>query len=301
MVQEGTNELVAGECGLDTTAARHVLLIVGWLLVCFGFVHLAIWLVSGQPWEGSISWRKPALFGISGGMTLISLGILYGQLTRKPWDNWLISTLAVAMSLEVFLIAVQQWRGVESHFNQTTRFDGLVDAGITGLIVVVTLCIIVLSIQAMRCLNAAPDKRAAWIGGLVFLLISCAFGFVIYAYGVYQTSRNLNPGLFGNSGVVKFPHGMAIHAIQLLPGLCWLMTRLEIPIALRTFALRFANVSLACLLCFSVVQTLSGRARGDLTAVSGCILLAAAAFAAPLVLAISRALANNLSSRRLSM
>lgn len=137
LVRGGTSEFVAAKCELDSGAASRILLLVGWLLVFVGFVHLAIWLASGQPWEGSISWRKPALFGVSGGTTLISLGFLYGMLNPKLWDNWLIGILAAAMSLEVFLIAVQQWRGVESHFNKSTFFDGLIDTGITGPIVLV--------------------------------------------------------------------------------------------------------------------------------------------------------------------
>lgn len=137
MVREETTEFVTAGCEPDTVAASRVLLVVGWLLVFVGFVYLAIWLASGQPWQGSTSWRKPALFGVSGGATLISLGLLYGMLAPKLWDDLLIGSLAAAMSLEVFLIAVQQWRGVESHFNKSTFFDGLIDTGITGPIVLV--------------------------------------------------------------------------------------------------------------------------------------------------------------------
>lgn len=297
--REETTKYVAGKCRPDTAAASRILKVSGWLLVFAGLIHVAVWLASGQPWEGSISWRKPALFGVSGGFTLVSLGFLYRMLAPKRWDTWLAGSLGTAMCLEVALISIQQWRGVKSHFNRSTTFDSFIDTAITGLIILVTGCIVVLSVRAMSFLNANSDKRIAWRGGLFFLLISCAIGFMIYAYGAFQTSRGADPTLFGKAGVVKFPHGMAIHAIQLLPGLCWLMTRLTIPLATRAAALRFANMALACLLSYSVVQTLSGRARSDLTVLSACILVAATAFAAPLMIAIVRGMANKFASKSL--
>ncbi len=295
MSREKSPNLVLDESRLGTPAANRILMVSGWALVFAGLVHMAVWLSSGRPWEGPVSWRKPALFGISGGLTLVSLGFLQRLLAPSRWDLWLSSIMGVAMSLEVGLISLQQWRGVESHFNRSTAFDGAVDNAITGLISLLTVCIIVLSIRAFSFLNAAPDKKIAWRGGLAFLLLSCVLGFAIFAYGIAQKFNGGDPGLFGNAGVVKFPHGMTIHAIQLLPCLCWLMSRLSIPMDTRAAALRFANLTLAGLLSFSIVQTLSGRSRSDLTAITACILIASVAFALPLIIAIARALASRFS------
>lgn len=300
MPSKEASEIVSGESRLATESARRILVACGWMLVLAGFVHVPIWLASGQPWEGTVSWRKPILFGISGGLTLVSFGFLFNLLAPKRWNLWLAGTLSGAMFLEVGLISVQQWRGVASHFNRSTTFDRVIDTAVTGLISLVSLCIVVLCVRAFRYLNASLDQRIAWRSGLVFLLLSCALGFAVLAYGVVQTARGADPTVFGDAGVVKFPHGMTIHAIQLLPCLCWLMTRLKIPLATRTAALHAANRSLACLLCYSVVQTLSGQARSDLTVFSGCILLASAAFAAPLILVIARALTSRYTSDRLA-
>jgi hypothetical protein len=283
-----------------STAPKRLLLATGWLLVFAGLFHLAVWLASGQPWEGSVSWRKPALFGVSGGFTLVSLGLLYKLLAPQRWDIWLAGTLGGAMSFEVSLISIQQWRGLESHFNRSTPLDGFIETLITLLITVVTLCIVILSVRAFRFLDTTDDKKIAWRSGLVFLLISCAIGFVIFGFGVWKSSFGGDPTRFGNDGVVKFPHGMTIHAIQVLPCLCWLMTRVGVTAASRVNSLRCLNISFKCLLCFSVVQTISGRARSDLTIFSGGILVATAAFAAPLMIAIGRALARKFTSRRLA-
>ena len=290
-----------GKSNLATpTAASRILIATGWLLVSAGLFHLAVWLASGEPWEGSVSWRKPALFGISGGITLVSMGLLYKLLAPSRWDIWISGTLGGAMGLEVSLISLQQWRGLESHFNRSTPVDSFIDTLITLLITVVTLCISILSVRAFKFLNATGDKKIAWRAGLVFLLTSCVIGFVIFGYGVFQSSFGENPTLLGNGGVVKFPHGMTIHAIQLLPCLCWLMTRVGIPPATRVVSLRYVNISLACLLCYSVSQTISGRTRSDITLLSGCMLVASAAFAAPVMISIVRALARKFTSGRLA-
>src|SRR6516165_7516029 len=46
---------------------------VGALLLVSGLVHLAILIASGGSWEGPLSWRKPATFGLSFGLTLITI------------------------------------------------------------------------------------------------------------------------------------------------------------------------------------------------------------------------------------
>jgi len=50
------------------------LAVIGLLLVASGMAHLVVWAVLGGPWEGPVTWRKPILFGISGGLTSLSHG-----------------------------------------------------------------------------------------------------------------------------------------------------------------------------------------------------------------------------------
>ncbi|MFM7108931.1 MAG: hypothetical protein ACKOZU_10100, partial [Planctomycetaceae bacterium] len=45
------------------------LVVVGSVLVLSGVAHVAAWGALGGPWEGPVTWRKPILFGISGGLT----------------------------------------------------------------------------------------------------------------------------------------------------------------------------------------------------------------------------------------
>ena len=94
----------------------------GILLVLSGIFHLFVWMVLGGGWEGSISWRKPILFGISTGLTALSLGWIYSKMEVRKWDRVVCGVFCVAILAEVGLISLQQWRGVPSHFNQTTNW-----------------------------------------------------------------------------------------------------------------------------------------------------------------------------------
>ena len=290
-----------GKSQLETFRPSQFLLISGCLLVVGGLLHTAIWVVSGEPWGGSISWRKPILFGVSGGLTLISMGLLTQHLAPSVGDRWIARSLGVSMLLEVGLITAQQWRGAASHFNRSTLYDSFIDTSISILTGVVALCITILSTRGLRFMSGEADQKLAWRSGLIFLLLSCGIGIIIYAYGVVRSSAGSDPTVFGSSGVVKFPHGMAIHAIQLLPSLCWLMTRVRISLPTRITVLRSMNISVACLLGYSVVQTLSGRARSDFTFLSGCILFVAAAFAWPLFIVMTYALLGWSTSKTLAV
>ena len=88
---------------LSMRSTRFALAITVFLLTS-GFVHLAILGVFGTTWHGPLSFRKPALFGISGGMTMWSLAWLMTQLSRSRFDRLLINAIAISLFIEVSLI-----------------------------------------------------------------------------------------------------------------------------------------------------------------------------------------------------
>src|SRR5207249_4741748 len=58
------------------TRGRHIERIgylVGLLLLTSGIVHLGILSLGGGSWDGPLSFRKPAVFGLSFGLTLITI------------------------------------------------------------------------------------------------------------------------------------------------------------------------------------------------------------------------------------
>jgi hypothetical protein len=255
---------------------QFILFSLGGLLVLGGGLHVLVWLIAGGSLDGPVSWRKPILFGFSGGVTVISIGWLAGKLKRRAGDLLLFSAFAIAMVVEVGLITLQQWRGTPSHFNRSTPFDASVLVWIESLILLATIVIADVTQRCWRPLRTDPDMTLAIRGGMLLLLLSCLLGFVLVAYGNHQVSLGRPPSIFGRAGVMKFPHGAPMHAIQILPALAWFLRLLKVGGAQRLRAVACAFASLVVFTIFSILQTFSGRARFDLWWFSGLVLAAAA-------------------------
>ena len=76
--------------------------------------------------------------------------------------------------------------------------------------------------------------------------------------------------LWGRAGVLKFPHGVALHAIQLLPIVAWFVHWLQLPLAVRLIQAILA--SQVFFLVYAVWQTSQGRDRFDWDAIGGLLL-----------------------------
>jgi hypothetical protein len=237
---------------------------VGVIMLLSGLIHLAWWAVIGESWQGPLSIRKPILFGISTGVTVISMGWILQKLTPTPSDAYLSPLFAAATLIEVGLISMQYWRGTASHFNHATVIDSSVDQVITCLILFAALVILNITGRSFTSLNTTREMKLAIRAGLIFLLISCGLGVFILFYGEHLASLNKAPETFGRAGVLKFPHGVAIHSIQFLPLFVWAMAKLGIDSPQKQSLLMFAIGAIAAMLVFSIVQTFSGRARFDL-------------------------------------
>ena len=255
-----------------------------------GLVHFGIWLVLGGEWEGPVSWRKPALFGISTGMTVLSIGWLVPKLQPKKLDLFLCAALAISLVVEVALITLQQWRGVASHFNHEGHLNNVIENWMTYLIVAATLSLAEFTRRSFGSLNAPNDLKLAIKGGMAFLMVSCLIGFATLFHENAQVTAGNDPSIYGKAGVTKFPHGVAIHTLQLFPLACWLMTKLGLPIEQRTRLIVYLIASTSMLLLFSIIQTLSGQSRFDLTFGGGLCLAASAICLAPLFFTLGRQL-----------
>lgn len=257
---------------------------LGLALVASGLAHGLVWGVRGGAWEGPVTWRKPILFGLSAGLTGLSLGWAWSRLPWRRGDAALACVAAWALFVEVALIDLQAWRGVASHFNRRTPFDSILYDAMGALILVVTAVAVDLTVRAFRQpLATAPDMRLALRAGLVFLVVSCGLGIWGSVHGDLRVARGLPPEIMGRAGVVKFPHGMAIHALQWLPLVAWAATRAGLPQGRRTAIVAAATAGTAILLAYALLQTLGGRARFDapwpalVLAATGAALLAGAA------------------------
>jgi hypothetical protein len=242
------------------------LFLVGIVLVVSGLAHAVIQLLTGGPWEGPVTWRKPILFGISGGLTSLSLAWGWAQLPRRTGDAWLATATAWALLVEVALIDLQAWRGVASHFNRSTPLDSFLYDAMGGLILFVTLVAIDLMVRFFARRTALePDMLLAARAGFVFLVWSCLLGIWVSVHGDIRMASGLRPETFGRAGVPKFPHGAVIHALQWLPLLAWAARRAGLPPSRRLPLVASASLGTALLGVFALVQTLAGRARFDTT------------------------------------
>lgn len=243
------------------------LVLVGGLLVVSGLAHAVAWAVLGGPWEGPVTWRKPILFGISGGLTSLSCAWVWAKLPDRRGDGWLATATAWALFVEVLLIDLQRWRGVASHFNRDTPLDGFLYDVMGVLILFVSAVIVDLTVR-LFCTPAAlpPDMLLAARAGMVLLVISCGLGIWVSINGDMRVAEGLEPERYGAAGVPKFPHGVVIHAIQWLPAVAWAGRVVGLSLAARRRLVAAATLVSALLLVYALTQTLSGRARFELPA-----------------------------------
>lgn len=244
---------------------------VGFALVVSGLAHLAIYVILGATWHGPLSLRKPILFGISGGLTTWSIGWLMTQLRPIKYDRFLINTVAIALLVEVALITMQYWRGVASHFNHKTNVDATIEFSMLALILIASFAILYLSVRTLWLRNGIEPAMATAIrGGMWLLALSCGLGMATSVLGEVSISQGSSYELWGKAGVLKFPHGVALHSIQLLPIAAWIARVLKVTNSLQI--VRSALASQIVFLGYAVWQTSQGRDRFDWDTIGACTL-----------------------------
>jgi hypothetical protein len=199
---------------------------IGALLLMSGLVHLAILIVSGGSWEGPLSWRKPATFGLSFGLTLITI-IWVGSFLRlgDRARAILFGSFTVACVVETALVTLQTWRGVPSHFNVETALDGLIarTLAVGGFTLVVV--IVVLAVAAFRANPKLPASLGSAVRiGFVALLGAAAAGGLMIAKGMVLVVSGDEQAAYAAGGTLKLTHAVTMHAILVLPALAWLLS-----------------------------------------------------------------------------
>ena len=252
---------------------NNPVLLSGSLLVASGMFHLLLLYVTGSEWSGPVSFRKPGLFGVSAGLTIWSIAWVLSQLRPYRNDRTFACIMAGSLFLEVALITMQFWRGVPSHFNRATAFDA-VNESMMFMLIMITMAGIAWLVWRSSWILPMPESRALAIrAGLWLLLISCGLGLMTAIGGELNLARNRSPEVWGIAGVLKYPHGAALHAIQVLPLLSGILERLRISNSVRLVgAAVYAHV---LFLFHSVWQVVQGRSRIDVDMIGGATLMAA--------------------------
>jgi hypothetical protein len=235
---------------------QKFLYVAGFLLLASAVFHAGVVIVTGGSLEGDVSWRKPILFGESFGLTCISLAWVMTFLPKWRVMGWLLAgTLGLANLGEVFLVAMQQWRGVPSHFNNSTPFDAAVFLAMGLLILLTGAVTVILALASFVVLRAAPSFAWAIRVGLVLLVTGQFFGVPMI---------RLSTHTFGAAGNLKLIHALALHGAQVLPLLAWFAGFANWTETRRTATVLAGAVGYVALVGISALQAFNGRAPLDL-------------------------------------
>lgn len=209
---------------------ERVAFVVGGLLMVSGLVHLVALIASGGTWTGPVSLRKPTTFGLSFGLTLVTVTwathfIRIGPRARRI----LLGIFTVACVVETTLVSVQAWRGLPSHFNFSTGPNAAISGTLAfgGMVIVATA--IAMTLTTFRALaSAAPSMRLALRFGFLMLLVALGVGAAMIATGVVTSQSDPNLA-YTTAGFLKPSHAVFMHAILVIPALAWLLTFTDRP------------------------------------------------------------------------
>lgn len=239
--------------------------VCGALLVLSGAFHGIVYLVDGGMWGGPLSWRKPIVFGLSFGITLVTLTWFMTFLRPKKILAWIVLGLFAVASLgEVFLISMQTWRGVASHFNEDTTFDASVFSTMGMLVALVGAITVFIAVRSFWPMDAPPSLAWAIRAGLVLMLISQAVGVQMIIEG---------GNTFGADGALKVPHAVTLHAVQVLPALALVLLLSDFAERRRIRVLALGAAGYAVLITSTMVQTYGGRGPLDVDVTTSLLAL----------------------------
>jgi hypothetical protein len=292
----GIGKLWAALRGLWAEAAGYQRLayVVGAGLIVIGLAHAGLWALAGGSASGALSWRKPTTFGISFGLTTLTLGWVGSYLPVRRRLGWTAAgLLCAATTYEVAWVTVQHARGTPAHFNDTTPLDErLFIAG--AVMVAVAIGVIVAMTLAAFVRTSAPAPVAVAIRwGLVGLLAAQATGVWMLLHGLALVDADADPvtqsmSTYGAAGSMKVAHAVPMHAIQVLAALAWLLSRSGLSQRRQAQLVAVAVVGYAGLFGVALGRTSSGLAPVELLdAWTLGYLLAAALLAVAAVAAVA--------------
>jgi hypothetical protein len=245
---------------------ERVCYVIGAVLIASGLFHLAVFAVDGGPWEGPVSWRKPTTFGLSFGLTLITIAwvvsfVRVGDRARTT----LLGVFAGACVAETALITLQAWRHVPSHFNMETPLNTVISQTLAvggGVLIVV---LVTFTVRAFGANPGAPESTVLAVrAGFVTLLVALASGAIMIARGVVLVRTGHQQTAYSAGGFLKPVHAVTMHGILVLPGLAWLLSFTDLAESLRKRVIIWVTtayaVAIVAVIVFSVGRYLAGDA-----------------------------------------
>jgi hypothetical protein len=231
---------------------------IGAALIASGLFHLLVFAIDGGPWEGPVSWRKPTTFGLSFGLTLITIAWVTSFLTLGARARTaLLSVFAAACTAETAMITLQAWRHVPSHFNMSTPLNTVISMALAAGGGVLIVILVTLTVRAFGAnLDASASTRLALRAGFVTLLIALASGAVMIARGVILVRTGHQRAAYSAGGFLKPVHAVTMHGILVLPGLARLLSSRAMPEPRRVRVITWTTTAYAAAIVLVIVFSL---------------------------------------------
>ncbi len=220
-------------------------------------------------------WVKPLKFHVSVALHLLTFAVAVHYLPSKmKHSSWLLAiavTSTVATLFEVFLIDMQAFRGVGSHFNLSSAFNITVYSlmGIAALLL--TLPALILGLVFIRVPTTHTLTPGIKYGIVLGLIMGCVLTLTIAGYmSSLPTGHWVNAPATDQGGVplvgwtkqggdLRVPHFFATHLMQVLPLLGWVVDRqLSLSIRQAKVSIVTATVGGVTLTLFTLFQALAG-------------------------------------------
>ena len=247
------------------------LLFGAWWNAMLLIASMASLLVDRRLILGINPWIKPIKFEISLIVYSLTLALLFSMLgeggawRRRRWRmSW---GIGIAAAVEITLIALQSARGVASHMNYTTAFSGLVFA-VMGVFIALNTALLA-ELLWLFCVTRLNRPAAEVWGvrlGLAMILAGSLEGVWLVIHGAHTVGApDGGAGLpFLNwstaHGDLRVAHFFALHALQLLWGVGWVVGRSRLPSRVAVAATMIVAMLYAGGVCLLFAQAIAGHA-----------------------------------------
>lgn len=194
----------------------HLVLAVGCIIGLF---------IDNRTLIGVNVWIKPLKFCISGAIYIFTVGYmttLYPHSNRRK--NIINNIVSWTLLIEIIIVVLQAGRGVQSHYNETSLFNGLLFAAMGILIAINVLIMFVFVIDSIR-YKMKVERLVQWaivMGWIVVIVGSWVGGQMIrqmsHNVGVPDGGEGLplvNWSTVG--GDLRIAHFFGLHGIQIIP------------------------------------------------------------------------------------
>jgi hypothetical protein len=233
---------------------------------------LVVFAIAAMPFDhrlilGINPWIKPLKFDLSTVIFMVTMaGILFGLTGWRRTRTSIAWGIGIAMAVENTIISLQSFRGVRSHMNFSSLLDGSLFA-VMGVFIGVNTILVALAL-ALYCSQQTRWPAAIAWGfrlGLVALVAGSLEGGFIVVHGAHTVgAADGLPGVpFLNwslqHGDLRAAHFFALHALQAMPLLGWVVSSSRLTKALQLAVLGFGFLAYMGAVGLLFHQAIEGR------------------------------------------